>query len=413
VGEAISFTFGALVRDGTLEIGDGYRAKLDELGGEGPFFLRAGALTDRGFVWGGLESFHCEARTDGKHGQPGDVVITTKGNSVGRVGQIPKGAPEFVYSPHLSYWRPLDETRICAQYLYYWARDVEFNVQLRQLAFGTDMAPYFSLRDQLRLTISLPPISRQRAIAQMLGALDDKIVANEDVANVALELGDRLFTRAAAKSGRVPTSVGELAERSAIEFSDGYRTKRIEHGQPGLRILRAGDVRDSYVYPAGDDYVSLDYSRQIGSKASIPGDIVLTTKGTVGRVAVMAEPVERVVYSPQVCYFRVKDDSQLDRGYLGAWFRSSDLQRQAATLMYKSDMAPYISLRDIRSLIVPLPPIEEQRRIGEVQGNLLAAFDASRVENELLARTRDALLPLLMSGKVTVRSAEEILGGVV
>jgi type I restriction enzyme, S subunit len=202
-------------------------------------------------------------------------------------------------------------------------------------------------------------------------------------------------------------------ELSAIEFSDGYRTKKAEHGQPGLRILRAGDVRDSWVYPGGNDFVSLDYSRQIGSKVSIPGDVVLTTKGTVGRVAVVAEGVERVVYSPQVCYFRVKDDSHLDRGYLGAWFRSSDLQQQAATLMYKSDMAPYISLRDIRSLVVPLPPIEEQHRIGQVQRNLLAAFDASRVENERLTRTRDALLPLLISGRVTVRTADEIIGDVV
>ena len=37
----------------------------------------------------------------------------------------------------------------------------------------------------------------------------------------------------------------------------------------------------------------------------------------------------------------------------------------------------------------------------------------ARLENEKLARTRDALLPLLMSGKVTVKDAEAMVGEVV
>ena len=132
------------------------------------------------FVWDGLESFDSAARIDGKRGQPDDVVITTKGNSIGRVGRVPPDAPDFVYSPHLSYWRSLDENQgQCVRTCITGHECVEFNAQLRQLAFGTDMAPYFSLRDQLRLRICLPQIARQRAIAEVLGAIDDKIAANE------------------------------------------------------------------------------------------------------------------------------------------------------------------------------------------------------------------------------------------
>ena len=54
-------------------------------------------------------------------------------------------------------------------------------------------------------------------------------------------------------------------------------------------------------------------------------------------------------------------------------------------LMHKSDMAPYISLRDIRSLSLSLPSIEGQRRQGEVQLGLIAAFHANRAENDSLA----------------------------
>ncbi|OKH84710.1 hypothetical protein EB75_04085 [Mycobacterium sp. ST-F2] len=254
-----------------------------------------------------------------------------------------------------------------------------------------------------------PPVTVQRSIASILAALDDKLTVNDRIAQALLDLAGTLFLEAVAANESRMLTIGELADIRAIEFSDGYRTKKIEHGRPGLRILRAGDVRDSYLYPSGGDYVSSDYSRQIGSKASRPGDIVLTTKGTVGRVAVVADAVEPVVYSPQVCFFRVTDACQVDPGYLSGWFRSDDLQRQAATLMNKSDMAPYVSLRDVRSLTLPLLSISDQRRCGEVQNSLITIFEATRIENDRLVRTRDQLLPLLMSGKLAVRTAESIV----
>jgi type I restriction enzyme, S subunit len=256
--------------------------------------------------------------------------------------------------------------------------------------------------------LRVPAVDVQGRIADLLSAIDDKIAANERVAAASLALGDQLFVRDARRCSSTPMTIGELADCSIVHFSDGYRTKKSEHGRPGLRILRAGDVRNSYLYPSGDDFVAQTYSRQIGSKGSQPGDIVLTTKGTVGRVAVVAAAVEQVVYSPQVCYFRVQDKNRLDRGYLAAWFRSENLRDQCAMVMHKSDMAPYISLRDIRSVSVSLPSMEEQRRQGEVQLGLLAAFEANRAENEVLARTRDELLPLLMSSKLHVKEAESL-----
>ena len=44
MGEWPVVTFSELINEGVLEIGDGYRAKIDELGGDGPMFLRAGLV---------------------------------------------------------------------------------------------------------------------------------------------------------------------------------------------------------------------------------------------------------------------------------------------------------------------------------------------------------------------------------
>jgi type I restriction enzyme, S subunit len=50
-------TFTDLMERGILEIGDGYQAKLEELGGDGPLFLRAGLLTEQGLDWSAAERF--------------------------------------------------------------------------------------------------------------------------------------------------------------------------------------------------------------------------------------------------------------------------------------------------------------------------------------------------------------------
>ena len=53
-------TFAELISGGALEIGDGYRAKNEELGGEGLIFLRAGHLTDTHIDCDGVERFHAD-----------------------------------------------------------------------------------------------------------------------------------------------------------------------------------------------------------------------------------------------------------------------------------------------------------------------------------------------------------------
>jgi type I restriction enzyme S subunit len=96
-------TFGELVTAAVLEIGDGYRAKNEELGGDGRVFLRAAYLQDAGFVMDNPDRFltHSTAHFGSKIAQVGDVVITTKGNSTGRVGRIREPQAGSVYSPHI------------------------------------------------------------------------------------------------------------------------------------------------------------------------------------------------------------------------------------------------------------------------------------------------------------------------
>ncbi|MFF1632650.1 restriction endonuclease subunit S [Leifsonia sp. NPDC058248] len=202
-------------------------------------------------------------------------------------------------------------------------------------------------------------------------------------------------------------TLGALQRDGVMAFGDGYRTKQSEFGVAGFRVIRAADVREGEVLFTSEDLIRPEFERQIGAKAVREGDVVLTTKGTVGRVALVRELIGKAAYSPQLCWFRVADFTVLDPSYLLAWLRSSEFKLQASHMQANSDMAPYISLSDLRSTRISLPALEVQRSIGHV----LLAFDnkmaANARENRKLAEFRDSLLPELMSGRIRVSDIQE------
>lgn len=191
-------------------------------------------------------------------------------------------------------------------------------------------------------------------------------------------------------------TIAELSQLGVLAYGDGYRTKRSEHGRPGYRILRVADVLNGTVQLRGEDYVRHEFKRGIGQKVSQPGDILVTTKGTVGRVAIYPQDAEPVVYSPQLCYFRVAEPAVIDPRLLAYWFKSSEFTMQAAHRANNTDMAAYINLRDIASLSLNLPSIREQRAIAEVLGALdgkIAANSYVVAKVEELARAQFRALP--------------------
>src|SRR5712692_5857957 len=167
-----------LISGGKLVVGDGYRAKNEELGNSGLPFARAGNING-GFQFADADRFPVKSlgRVGNKVSQPGDVVFTSKG-TVGRFAFVRPDVPQFVYSPQLCFWRAQDQSLIDSRFLYYWMYGREFYVQFKGVAGQTDMAEYVSLTDQRRMHITLPDVREQRAIAGILGTLDDKIELN-------------------------------------------------------------------------------------------------------------------------------------------------------------------------------------------------------------------------------------------
>ncbi|MBI2954379.1 MAG: restriction endonuclease subunit S [Chloroflexi bacterium] len=164
-----------LLRTGALYIGDGYRAKNEELSKEGLPFARAGNINN-GFLFNNPDCLPLQDsyKAGNKISQVGDVVFTSKG-TVGRFAFVQKNTPRFVYSPQLCFWRSLNRDIIESRFLFYWMHSDEFWNQTNSVKDQTDMAPYVNLSDQRRMRITLPPLPEQGAIAGVLSSLDDKI----------------------------------------------------------------------------------------------------------------------------------------------------------------------------------------------------------------------------------------------
>ncbi len=207
------------------------------------------------------------------------------------------------------------------------------------------------------------------------------------------------------------TSLGSLVAAGALEFSDGYRTQRGEHAPDGFRILRAGDVWEGEIHPDGPDFVSREYEGLVGRKTARAGDVVLTTKGTVGRVAVVGDLAQSVVYSPQLCYFRCPKPDVLRAAYLRYWLLGPEFIDQSSYLKGATDMAPYISLRDLAGSRITIPPVSRQCAIAGVLGALDDKIAANTRLLELANASATAMVTRDLPDQIALGNVASVVMG--
>src|SRR5699024_160402 len=145
-----------------------------------------------------------------------------------------------------------------------------------------------------------PQLTEQRAIAEVLEALDDKIEANRKLAATANALAESLYRRAISGLERVPMSqliepqLGDTPKRSVEDYWGGERpwvsAKDIANAEGGLVLETDEAITDLAV-------------SQTRARPLPIGSVVLTARGTVGKVARLGVPAA----FHQSCYAFVPD----------------------------------------------------------------------------------------------------------
>ncbi|TCC50484.1 restriction endonuclease subunit S [Kribbella pittospori] len=288
-----------------------------------------------------------------------------------------------------------------SRFLYYYLTSPSTQSALQVKASGSTV-PHLNVADvRLLPTPGFPDYSEQQPIAEVLGALDDKIAANDRLAGIVLELARTSYTQAiegrttAVMASVLEPVLGGTPSRSDASSWDGtipwVSAKDITGATQGIVISTAEKISQS--------------AASVKRLRPLPvGSVVLTARGTVGAVARLG--IASAIN--QSCYGFVP--GSIPAGCLMYLIENASDQARA---MAHGSVFDTITMRTFEHVRVPKLNMSEWARIESVVQPLIASAQQAVSESSVLARTRDELLPLLMSGKVGVREAEKVAEGVV
>lgn len=170
--------------------------------------------------------------------------------------------------------------------------------------------------------------------------------------------------------------LGELVKEGILEAPlDGNHGEKHptsdEYVDSGIPFLMASDIHNGEVNIYSCKYITKERAERLDKGFARNGDVLLTHKATIGETAILSNLMtEYAMLTPQVTYYRIKNEERLNREYLYSFFNSLDFQTELKTKAAQSTR-PYIGITAQQNLKIILPAeINEQIRIGLYFRNL-------------------------------------------
>jgi len=183
----------------------------------------------------------------------------------------------------------------------------------------------------------------------------------------------------------------EAEQAGMLRIEDGnhgeYRPRPDEFVSDGVAYIRAADMANGDINFARAGKINDAARLRIRKGIGRPRDVLLSHKGTVGRVGIAPDSAPEYVCSPQTTFWRALDPTRLDYRYLKHFFCSPQFVSRLDSRKNSSDMAPYVSLTEQRRLLLTIPPIEVQQEICDILGSI----DGKITANGKLIETADSL----------------------
>ena len=360
----------------------------------------------------------------------GDVIVVARG--VGGTGDV-KIVKERCFLTNLSIKITLNSDKADNQYVYYHY----LNSTLRHLDSGSAQSQ-ITINDLNREPITLPPLAEQKAIASILGALDDKIELNRRM-NATLEGMARALFQSwfvdfdpvrAKLDGRKPegmdkataalfpdafehTSDGEMVPKGwkmkctadLFEVRDGTHDspKRREHGFPLItskHITNGGvDIENAYLI-SEEDFIQVNKRSKVDKF-----DTLMTMIGTVG-VPLLVHEREPNFAIKNIGLFKTSKAREFSY-YFYLYLISPEMQQFLKSRLAGTTQA-FLSLGILRSLPILVPDSSLLLAFNKVCEQLFGIIATNRHQTDTLANLRDTLLPKLLSGELSVASIPKV-----
>lgn len=428
------------VVEAPLEIIDGDRGvnypKQEDFRSSGDcLFLNTGNVTTTGFNFAVCSFITKEKDASLRKGKlkRHDIVLTTRG-TVGNVALFDDSVLfENVRINSGMVLLRADQSKLFPRFLFQFVRSLLFKEQVAALTTGSAQ-PQLPIRDIRRVVIPLPPLPEQKAIAHILGTLDDKIELNRKM-NVTLEAMARALFKSwfvdfdpvrAKLDGRQPTGMDAA---TAALFPDSFQHMGNKILPKGWHYSAIEDVCEinSWTLGKSDNLESIEYIEisevNRGDIANISnylrgeepsrarrrlrhGDTVLSTvRPDRGAYFLsLRPPVNRIASTG----FVVLTPTKVAWSYLHAGMTQPDVFDHLGLM---ADGGAYPAVRpEIVGAMEFAVPNESQivKAFHQLCGPLYERSEANRLQSRTLANIRDTLLPKLLSGEISIKHAAEL-----
>lgn len=334
----------------------------------------------------------------------GDVVVTMtdlskSGDTLGLPAKIPSTGT-YLHNQRIGLIQVLDAKRIDPDFLHYYLRTDGYRAHILGTASGSTVRHTSPSRIE-SFVATVTTLGEQRAIADALGALDEKIATNERVAAGSLEVADALYLRQENRTGGRSTIGAQ-----AVTVLGGTPSRKVpEYWTSGtVPWIASGKANEARVLEPSEWITEEALAKSAAKMMPKGATVVAITGATLGQIS------------------RLEIATSGNQSLVGIWHGDSAandwlyfaLRNEIDELLKHSTGAAqqHVNKAAVDGLEIPRPSDVELKIWGEQVRPLLDAAAAADKESRVLATTRDELLPLLMSGKVRVKDAEKTVEGV-
>ena len=363
-----------------------------------------------------------------------DILIAMTGATVGKVGRFPETDEPFYLNQRVGKVYLKDASATDYDFIYYVLAQPHYVEQMFGLADGSAQANLSGSQIE-QLEIPLPPINEQRAIAHILGTLDDKIELNRRM-NETLEAMARAIFKSwfvdfdpvrAKAEGRDPGLPKPLADL----FPDSFENSELGELPKGWEIGTLNDFAtlnpeawSKDTRPSVINYVDLSNTKW----GRIEEVTAYTQEEAPSRAQRVLRPQDTIVGTVRPgngSYALISQDGltgstgfavlrPLRSEYAEFVYLTATAADNIDRLAHLADGAAYPAVRPevVAATQASKAPDQVIERFAHIAHPLFAKVAENERESQSLATIRDTLLPKLISGELRVKDAEQFIGRV-